>query len=204
MTLMKNICCIGHITLDKIVTPKQTTYMAGGTSYYFSHAFSHLNDYSHYKLVTALAETEYPSAEAIRDLGIDVKIIPSRKTVYFENIYGDNPDDRSQRVLAKADPFTNENLADVEADIYHLGTLLADDFSLEVIKNLSQKGILSADAQGYLREVRGEKVYAIDWEEKLEALKYIDILKVNEKEKEVLTGYSDPEKAAHQLGEWGE
>ena len=153
---MKNICCIGHITLDKIVTPKHTTYMAGGTSYYFSHAFSRLKDFSHYKLVTALAETEYPSAEAIRDLGIDVKIIPSRKTVYFENIYGDNPDDRSQRVLAKADPFTNENLANVEADIYHLGTLLADDFSLEVIKHLSEKGVLSADAQGYLREVRGE------------------------------------------------
>ena len=50
---MKNICCIGHITLDKIVTPKQTTYMAGGTSYYFSHAFSRLKDFSHYKLVTA-------------------------------------------------------------------------------------------------------------------------------------------------------
>ena len=94
-------------------------------------------------------------------------------------------------------------MVDVEADIYHLGTLLADDFSLEVIKHLSEKGILSADAQGYLREVRGEKVYAIDWEEKLEALKYIDILKVNDKEMEVLTGYSDPEKAARQLGEWG-
>lgn len=200
---MKNICCIGHITLDKIVTPKQTTYMAGGTSYYFSHAFSRLKDFSHYKLVTALAETEYPSAEAIRDLGIDVKIIPSRKTVYFENIYGDNPDDRSQRVLAKADPFTIENLTEVEADIYHLGTLLADDFSLEVIKDLSAKGILSADAQGYLREVRGEQVYAIDWEEKQEALKYIDVLKVNEKEMEVLTGYDVPEKAARQLAEWG-
>ena len=200
---MKNICCIGHITLDKIVTPKQTTYMAGGTSYYFSHAFSRLKDFSHYKLVTALAETEYSSAEAIRDLGIDVKIIPSQKTVYFENIYGDNPDDRSQRVLAKADPFTIENLTEVEADIYHLGTLLADDFSLEVIKDLSAKGILSADAQGYLREVRGEQVFAIDWEEKQEALKYIDVLKVNEKEMEVLTGYDDPEKAARQLAEWG-
>ena len=200
---MKDICCIGHITLDKIVTPKQTTYMAGGTSYYFSHGLSRLKDYKHYKLVTALAETEYPSAEAIRDLGIDVKIIPSRKTVYFENIYGDNPDDRSQRVLAKADPFTIENLGDIEANIFHLGTLLADDFSLEVIKYLSTKGILSADAQGYLREVRGEKVYAIDWEEKKEALKYIDILKVNEKEMEVLTGHSDPEKAALQLAEWG-
>ena len=35
-------------------------------------------------------------------------------------------------------------------------------------------------AQGYLREVRGERVYPIDWTDKLEALKYIDILKVNE------------------------
>ena len=34
---MNDICCIGHITLDKIITPKQTIYMPGGTSYYFSH-----------------------------------------------------------------------------------------------------------------------------------------------------------------------
>ena len=193
---MKDICCIGHITLDKIVTPRQTTYMAGGTSWYFSLGISRLKDNKHYKLVTALAKSEYHSAEKIRNLGINVKVIPSRKTVYFENIYGNNPDERSQRVLAKADPFTIENLSDVEANIFHLGTLLADDFSLDVIKYLSTKGILSADAQGYLREVRDEKVYAIDWKEKIEALKYIDILKVNEKEMEVLTGYSDPEKVA--------
>ena len=24
---MNDICCIGHITLDKIVTPRKTTYM---------------------------------------------------------------------------------------------------------------------------------------------------------------------------------
>ena len=200
---MKGICCIGHITLDKIVTPLKTTYMAGGTSFYFSHAISHLKNYQNYKLVTSLASSEYQSADDIRNLGIEVQVIPSKKTVYFENIYGNNPDERTQRVLAKADPFTIENLKDAEADIFHLGTLLADDFSLDVIKYLSTKGILSADAQGYLREVRGEKVYAIDWAEKKEALKYIDILKVNEKEMEVLTGHSDPEKAALQLTEWG-
>ena len=38
----------------------------------------------------------------------------------------------------------------------------------------------AVDAQGYLREVRGEKVYPIDWTDKVEALKYIDILKVND------------------------
>ena len=200
---MKGICCIGHITLDKIVTPLKTTYMAGGTSFYFSHAISHLKNYQNYKLITSLASSEYQSADDIRNLGIEVQVIPSKKTVYFENIYGNNPDERTQRVLAKADPFTIENLKDAEADIFHLGTLLADDFSLDVIKYLSTKGILSADAQGYLREVRGEKVYAIDWAEKKEALKYIDILKVNEKEMEVLTGHRDPEKAALQLAEWG-
>ena len=200
---MKDICCIGHITLDKIVTPKHTNYMPGGTSYYFSHGMSRLNDYKHYKLVTALAESEMQAVEDIRAKGIEVKVIPSRKTVYFENVYGENQDNRTQRVLAKADPFTVEGLQDVNANIFHLGSLLSDDFSLEVIKYLSGKGTIAVDAQGYLREVRGEKVYAIDWEDKIEALKYIDILKVNEHEMEVLTGYNVPELAALRLAEWG-
>ena len=160
---MNYICCIGHITLDKIVTPKQTIYMPGGTSYYYSHGMSHLKDFKHYKLVTSLAESEMKAVEDIRAKGIEVQVIPSRKTVYFENVYGENQNNRTQRVLAKADPFTIEGLQQVEANIYHLGSLLSDDFSLEVIKYLSTKGRLSVDAQGYLREVRGEKVYAVDW-----------------------------------------
>lgn len=200
---MNYICCIGHITLDKIVTPKQTIYMPGGTSYYYSHGMSHLKDFKHYKLVTSLAESEMKAVEDIRAKGIEVQVIPSRKTVYFENVYGEDQNNRTQRVLAKADPFTIEGLQQVEANIYHLGSLLSDDFSLEVIKYLSTKGRLSVDAQGYLREVRGEKVYAVDWEDKIEALKYIDILKVNEHEMEVLTGYNVPELAALKLAEWG-
>lgn len=200
---MNDICCIGHITLDKIITPKQTTYLPGGTSYYFSHGISHLKDTKHFKLVTALAPSEFQAVEDIRAKGIEVKVIPSQRTVYFENTYGENQNNRTQRVLAKADPFTVEELKNVEANIFHLGSLLSDDFSLEVVKYLSGKGTLAVDAQGYLREVRGEKVYAVDWAEKTEALKYIDILKVNEHEMEVLTGYNEPEQAALQLAEWG-
>lgn len=84
-----------------------------------------------------------------------------------------------------------------------MGSLLSDDFSLDVVKMLSKKGILAVDAQGYLREVRGEKVYPVDWNDKKEALKYIDILKVNEHEAQVLTGYADPKQAALQLADWG-
>jgi hypothetical protein len=32
---MYDICTIGHITLDKVVTAQSVKYMPGGTSFYF-------------------------------------------------------------------------------------------------------------------------------------------------------------------------
>lgn len=199
---MHDLCCVGHITLDKVVTPKNTVHMPGGTSFYFSHAIRNLKDIN-YTLVTAIAESEMAVASDLRSKGIDVKVMPSKHSVYFENIYGENQDNRTQRVLAKADPFTVDYLEDIDARIYHLGSLLADDFSLDVIRFLSQKGLVSVDSQGYLREVREQNVYAVDWTEKKEALQYIHFLKANEHEMEVLTGYDDIAMAAKQLYDWG-
>ena len=71
-----NLCCIGHITLDKIVTPKRTLHMPGGTSFYFAHGMSKL-DTSDFLLVTALAVSEMDAVEEIRRKGIDVKVLPS-------------------------------------------------------------------------------------------------------------------------------
>lgn len=200
---MKDICCIGHITKDKIITPRQTVYMAGGTSFYFSYAFSHLPQNVSFLLVTKLGEGEMKSVEDMRQAGIDVQVYPSSHTVYFENKYGDNQNDRTQRVLERADPFTVDEMREVNAGVYHLGSLLSDDFSTEVVKYLSTKGRISIDAQGYLREVRGEKVYPIDWAEKREILAHTDIIKVNEHEMEVITGLTDPRAAAKCLAEWG-
>jgi len=200
---MKDICCIGHITKDKIITPRQTVYMAGGTSFYFSYAFSHLPQNVSFQLVTKLGEGEMKSVEDMRQAGIDVQVYPSRHTVYFENKYGENQNDRTQRVLERAEPFTVDEMREVNAGVYHLGSLLSDDFSTEVVKYLSTKGRISIDAQGYLREVRGEKVYPIDWAEKLEILAHTDIIKVNEHEMEVITGFTDPRAAAKCLAEWG-
>lgn len=197
-----DICCIGHITLDKIVTPRMTVHSPGGTAFYFAHAMSSLHA-DNFLLVTSLAESEMKAVDDIRALGIEVTVLPSRKSVYFENRYGENQNHRTQRVLAKADPFTPEGVAGIKARYYHLGSLLADDFSLDIIKALSEKGIVSVDAQGYLREVRGDKVYPVDWSDKLEALRYIDILKVNEHEAAVLTGATDPRRGAEILAGWG-
>ena len=176
--------------------------MPGGTAFYCSHAIRHFNDID-YALITAVGATEIKVVEELRETGINVTALPSKHSVYFENIYGENPDDRTQRVLTKADPFTASQLREIEAEIYHLGSLLADDFSLEVIKELSQKGLIAVDSQGYLREVRDTHVYPVDWTDKREALQYIHFLKVNEHEMEVLTGHKEVKQAAFQLAEWG-
>lgn len=197
-----DLCCVGHITLDKVVTPRNTVHMPGGTSYYFSNAIRHFDDIS-YSLVTALADSEMAVVEDLRSKGIDVTVMPSKHSVYFENIYGENQDNRTQRVLAKADPFTIEALKDVDAKVYLLGALLADDFSIELVEYLAKKGTVAIDSQGYLREVRDTKVYPTDWKNKKEILKHVYALKANEEEMEVLTGYKDITRAAKQLYDWG-
>lgn len=136
---MKDICCIGHITKDKIITPRQTVYMAGGTSFYFSYAINHLPDNVSFQLVTKLGEGEMKAVEDMRNVGIDVLTYPSSHTVYFENKYGEDQNDRTQRVLERADPFTIEEMKNVDARVYHLGTLLNDDISPELVKYLSAR-----------------------------------------------------------------
>ncbi len=196
---MKDICCIGHITRDKIITPRKTVYMSGGTSFYFSYALNQLPKNVSFQLVTKAGEGAWPEIEKLNKAGIDVECFSSHHTVYFENKYGHDTNHRTQRVLAKADPFTLHEVMGLEAKVYHLGTLLADDFAPEVVAHLSKKGLISIDVQGYLREVRGEKVYATDWKEKEEILSMTHFLKVNEYEMEVVTGISDPHEAARWL-----
>jgi sugar/nucleoside kinase (ribokinase family) len=184
---MYDICCIGHITRDKIVTPQTEVYMAGGTAFYFSHAVRTMD--AKYLLVTALGESDMRSVTDLRSIGIEVTAFPSAHTVFFENKYAGNMDHRTQRVL--------------QARIYHLGPLLAHDMSVELIRLLATKGKVSLDAQGFLRKVENQKVVPIDWTEKLEALPYISMLKANEHEMEVLTGETDPRTAARILADWG-
>lgn len=203
---MKNvqhdICCIGHITLDKVVTPASVRYMPGGTAFYFAKALARV-PHSGFQLVTSLADSEKDVATSIAQLGIDTIIIPSRKTVFFENIYGEDMNNRTQRVLAKADPFTLEGVEALDAKVYHLGTLLADDFPSDVIRYLAGKGEVSVDVQGFLRRVEGSRVFPVDWEEKLQLLPFIHTLKANEHEMEAITGSSDPYEASRILARWG-
>ncbi|MFD2872857.1 PfkB family carbohydrate kinase [Mucilaginibacter ximonensis] len=198
---MFDICCVGHITSDKIVNTRGTMHMPGGTALYFSCAVNKLD--VKYVLVTALADAEMEYVSYLRDKNIEVRVQPSKHTVVFENIYGENQDERTQNVLAIADAFTMDQLQDVEAGVYHLGPLLAGDFSTDFIKTLSAKGRMALDVQGYLRKVVNQKVYLTDWPEKKNALQYIDIVKADVAELAALSGRDTVEDGAKFLLDLG-
>jgi sugar/nucleoside kinase (ribokinase family) len=198
---MYDICCIGHITSDKVVTTTATLHMPGGTAIYFSNAIDKLD--TRYILVTKLANAEMGYVDALHAQGIEVEAAESTHTVYFENIYAENQDDRTQNVLQTADPFTVKELQNINARVFHLGPLLADDIPVDVIKFLAAKGRVSLDVQGYLRKVVNHKVYPTDWPEKKEALQYVNIVKADEAELQALTGRANPREGAKQLADWG-
>ena len=87
---MKDICCIGHITRDKIVTPRQTVYMAGGTSFYFAYALNALPQRVPLELVKKVGNDGLETVEQMRQAGINVRNYASAHTVFFENIYGED------------------------------------------------------------------------------------------------------------------
>lgn len=200
---MKDICCIGHITRDKIVTPDLTAYQAGGTSYYMAEGISRLPQNVSFQLVTKVGEGQLPVVDKIKKQGVDTICYPSSHTIYFENRYGIDSNQRTQRVLAKADPFTLDEVRPLEAKVFHLGSLLADDFSPEVVEYLSTKGAVSIDVQGYLREVVDEQVHAISWRDRDRVLPVTTYLKLNEHEMEVITSSHNPRTVAMKLAESG-
>ncbi|GAB2572805.1 PfkB family carbohydrate kinase [Spirosoma areae] len=198
---MLDICTIGHISLDKVVTPQSVKYMPGGTSFYFSKALVH--SAVSYGLITALAPQEHQIVDDLRAEGITIYTLPSRHTVYFENIYAADQDHRDQNVLAKAAPFSTAQLPDITAKLFHLGPLLADDIPTALLADLAEKGLVSVDIQGYLRHVINRKVVYRDWAEKKAVLPKIGILKANKVEMEVLTGQQNAHEGARYLADLG-
>ena len=200
---MNQICCIGHITHDRIITPQRTVEMAGGTALYFAWALHAIDPMFDFSLVTKVGDESMDEVTRLREAGVDVTRYSSPHSVFFENVYGDNLDERRQRVLAPSEPFDIDELAHAEARVYHLGTLLPDDFSLDAIAFLRERGIVSIDVQGYLRQVVGEDVVPKDWDRSHSLLSMVDVVKLNEMEMQVVTGMTDAREAARYIASFG-
>lgn len=199
----KSFACVGNITKDTIITPNTQKDLPGGSVWYISKAIACLGS-CNYEAICGVGEGEKSRVDELRSAGINAKAIVTKESVCFENRYLDiQQTQRQQRACGCGESFKMEDLRDIKADVIHLGSLMKEDFPLTTIQQLSKRAILSADAQGFLRTVKGGKVYPSDWEGKIEALKCIHILKANRDEMVTITGEEDPHEAALMLASWG-
>lgn len=134
----------------------------------------------------------------------DIALLPSEKTTLMKNVYF-TPDRerRDASCPAQSGPILPEEIPDVDCRLYHLAGLLYGDFPNELIEFLHGKGLVSADVQGFLRHNEEGKLRFHDWADKLKYLPYMDFLKTDAAEAEILTGLTDRAAAARQLYAWG-
>lgn len=134
----------------------------------------------------------------------DIALLPSEKTTLMKNVY--TTPDRERRDAscpAQSDPILPGELPEISWRLCHLAGLLYGDFPNELIEFLHGKGMVSADAQGFLRHNEGGKLTFHDWADKRRYLPYMDFLKTDAAEAEILTGLTDRAAAARQLFDWG-
>lgn len=157
-------------------------------------------------LLTKLNPKDANVEETFHDVHADLFVRESAKTTSIRNQYFTaDKETRDCKAISVCDPFHLEDLPEVETKIYHLAGLIYGDFSSELIRQLGEKpGKLAVDVQCLLRHAQssGDMVF-YDWEDKNTHLQYIDFLKTDAKEAEILTGEKDRRKAARMLYDWG-
>ncbi len=193
---------IGHLSHDRIIYRSQEERLLGGAVLYASYAAAAGGN-----RVGLLTKLPAGDSALLAEFNIpreDIRYtLTARPTAIRNEFLSDDRERRLCAALSVADPFAPAELPDVSAGVYHLAGLIAGDFPGELITALAARGKVAVDVQGFLRHAEeGEMVFR-DWPEKLTYLPYIDFLKTDAAEAEVMTGTADRRQAARLLHGWG-
>jgi sugar/nucleoside kinase (ribokinase family) len=156
--------------------------------------------------VTRLSKEDIRVVDALVKLGIDVFPTYTPYSTDMRLYYPtSNVDERTLSVTHTAGVFTTDQVEHLEARAFLINASTRGEVDLDVIQALRKKeALLSADAQGFVRIIAQDGTLVYDgWPEKLQILPYIDILKTDAVEAEIMTGEKNIKTAAHMLAGWG-
>lgn len=195
---------IGPISLDENIDYQDVVeHEVGGAIVQSGYAAARSGNVT--ALFTKLNPKDADPEKAFEGSGADVFWKESAQTTAIRNKYFTADKERRDcRAIGKCDPFTLDEIPDVETKIYHFAGLMVGDFDCAMFRELSKKGKIAVDVQCLLRTVEPDgsmKFY--DWAQKKEYLPYIDFLKTDAAEAQVLTGLEDRREAAKLLHSWG-
>ena len=195
---------MGHISIDENMYQEKAVKEIGGAVFYSSCA-SHAIGYK-IGVLTKLFPEDRKYLEAFTIPKENITALDSKNTTSIRNIYlSADRERRTCTALSIADPFTIEDMPNnIDSQIYHFAGLISGEFDSGMIKFLYNKGKVALDVQGFLRNVgKNKEMVFKDWEEKKEYLPFIDYLKTDAAEAEIMTGTKDRKKAAEMLFGWG-
>lgn len=111
---------------------------------------------------------------------------------------------RSCTSMGVCDPFRFSEFEQINTGTYHFAGLVYGDFDSDILIEAAKHGKVALDVQCMLRHVEPDKTMAFhDWADKKVCLPYIEYLKTDAAEAEILTGQPDRITAAKRLHEWG-
>lgn len=200
------VLTIGHISLDYNIDYLDNQIIEIGGAVIYSSAAAYALGHK-VGAVTKLAKEDEERLKALVIPKDDIFCTESKFSTSIRNKYFTaNKERRACTCISQADPFEANDIPDVGAEIYHFAGLIYGDFDGNLIKALSKKGKVAVDVQATLRhQDRSDngRMYFEDWADKKELLPYIDFLKTDAAEAEILTGCQDRRQAAKMLYDWG-
>ena len=196
---------IGHISLDRNIDHLDNEAKIPGGAVIYSSASAYALGHN-VGVLTKIAKKDENLLDYFTIPRENIIALDSKDTTYMYNKYF-TPDKerRDCKCFSRGDEITAEDVPEsICAEIYHFAGLIYGDFKSEMIKELSNRGKIAVDVQGFLRHRKDDcTMFFEDWADKKEILPYIDFLKTDAAEAEILTGLTDRKEAAKLLFEWG-
>jgi len=196
-----DVLAIGHIDKGRVLVGGNLQTFAGGAVYFGGLVLCALGLRT--GILTRLAPSDLWLLEDLKIAGAQIFPIFTKETTAIENVIPDpNSDQRRCFRRGFAGTFRPEDLPQIRARVYYLGTIITNEINFAFLQAVAERGPVALDAQGCLRKLVGDELVTDGWDWADEALPLVQFLKVDDKEAKALTG-EDGYKALEILGRKG-
>ena len=144
--------------------------------------------------------------QPMRDLGVDVHVIPAECTTYSKVVHrSENVDERDITLVRTAGLIKVDDVPELNTRCVHLAGISDSEFDLALMRGLRGRGYsISTDMQSYVRQITENKEINFgDVKDKVEIISMMDKVKLDIVEAKVLTGTDDLEAASAIVASWG-
>jgi sugar/nucleoside kinase (ribokinase family) len=200
---MFDICYIGHYTKDTIVYPHATLTHDGGAFFFGLNVIARMGLRG--AVITNLARQDWHVVDELKKLGVAVFAHESKYSTCLRLIYPtSNLDERTIELTSQADPFTIDQIQNIDARAFIIGASVRGEVPTQVVQALAAKQkILALDVQGFLRVTQNGVLTSDGWQDRASILRFVTILKTDAVEAQLITGEEDRRTAARKLAAYG-